>query len=89
MQFEPSAVISCNSRASGFVFGVVQSLQIANLSFMHCSADVISAETVVHLFTDIPPEYYIQNITAALGFFLVEDLHLSGVLVQKKPLVLD
>ena len=80
MQFEPSAVISCNSRASGFVFGVVHSLQIANLSFMHCSADVISA--VVHLFPDIPPGYYTQNVTAALGFLLVEDLHLSGVLVQ-------
>ena len=80
IQLEPSAVISCNSGDSGFVFGVMHSLQIANLSFMHCSADVISA--VVHLFPDIPPEYYIQNITAALGFFLVEDLHLSGVLVQ-------
>ena len=80
IQFEPSAVISCNSRASGFVFGFVQSLQIANLSFMHCSADVLSP--VVHLFPGIPQEYYIQNITAALGFFLVDDLHLSGVLVQ-------
>ena len=39
-QMEPSAVISCNSSASGFVFGFVQSLQIANLSFMHCGADI-------------------------------------------------
>ena len=34
IQMEPSAVISCSSRASGFVFAFVQSLQIVNLSFM-------------------------------------------------------
>ena len=79
-QLEPSAVISCNSSSSGFVFGVVQSLQIANLSFTHCGADIISV--VAHSFPDIPKEFYVANITTAVGFLLVEDLHLSGVLIQ-------
>ena len=79
-QLEPSAVISCNSSASGFVFGFVQSLQIANLSFMHCGADI--TKVAAHLFPDIPKEFYVENITTALGFLAVKDLHLSGVLVQ-------
>ena len=78
-QMEPSAVISCNSSASGFVFGFVQSLQIANLSFMHCGADI--TKVAAHLFPDIPKEFYVENITTALGFLVVKDLHLSGVLV--------
>ena len=80
IQMEPSAVISCNSRASGFVFGFVQSLQIANLSFIHCGADAISAVPSSY----IPQQDYLQlqNISVTLGFLLVEDLHLSGVLVQ-------
>ena len=77
-QFEPSAVISCNSRASGFGFVFVQSLQIANLSFMHCGADI---SKFAHL---IPQQDYLQlqNITVTLGFYVVENLNLSGVLVQ-------
>ena len=76
-QLEPSAVISCNSSASGFVFGVVQSLKIANLSFMHCGADISKA---AHFFPYVPQN--IQNITIALSFLLVENLHLSGVMVK-------
>ena len=77
-QLEPSAVISCNSSASGFVFGFVQSLEIANLSFIHCSADI---SKVSHY---IPQQEYLQlqNVTVTLGFLFVENLHLSGVLVQ-------
>ena len=78
MQFEPSAVISCNSRASGFGFAFVQSLQIANLSFMHCGADISKISRL------IPQQDYLllQNTTVTLGFLLVENLHLSHVLVQ-------
>ena len=78
IQLEPSAVISCNSRASGFVFVFVHSLQIVNLSFMHCGADI---SKFVHL---IPQQDYLQlqNVTVTLGFYVVENLHLSGVLVQ-------
>ena len=76
-QLEPSAVISCNSSASGFVFGVVQSLKIANLSFMHCGADISKA---AHFFPYVPQN--IQNVTVALSFLLVKNLHLSGVMVK-------
>ena len=76
---EPSAVISCNSSGGGFVFGIVESLLIANLSFVHCGTNI---SKVVDLFPHIPQQYYLQKIVIALAFFLVEDLDLSGVLVQ-------
>ena len=79
ISLEPSAVISCNSSAGGFAFGIVKSLLIANLSFMHCGADV---SKVADQFLYVPQGTDLHNITITLGFFLVEDLDLSGVLVQ-------
>ena len=79
ISMEPSAVISCNSNGGGFVFGIVESLLIANLSFVHCGTNI---SKVVDLFPYIPQQYYLQKIVIALAFFLVEDLDLSGVLVQ-------
>ena len=76
---EPSAVISCNSSGGGLIFGIVQSLLIANLTFIHCGTNI---SKVVDLFPYIPQQDYLQNIVITLGFFLVEDLELSGVLVQ-------
>ena len=79
LPMEPSTVISCNTSGGGFVFGIVESLLIANLSFMHCGADV---SKVVHQFPYVPQQADLHNLTVALGFFLVEDLDLFGVLVQ-------
>jgi len=76
---EPSTVISCNSSGGGLIFGIVQSLLIANLTFIHCGTNI---SKVVDLFPYIPQQDYLQNIVITLGFFLVEDLELSGVLVQ-------
>ena len=61
------------------MFGIVESLLIANLSFVHCGTNV---SKVVDLFAYIPQQNYSQYIVFASAFFLVEDLDLSGVLVQ-------
>ena len=76
ISLEPSAV---NSSGGGIVFGIVESLLIANLSFVHCGTNL---SKVVDLFPYIPQQNYSQYIVFALAFFLVEDLDLSGVLVQ-------